>query len=405
MNKILERVMVIVMMVCLLAACAPQPTVTTVPAPTATSTVAPAATATVAPAAPATVAPAEPDSGVTIPSNLPKKKIGMSRSTFSDSLGILLKTNLESFAGPFNVEFMFVEFGNSMEGAQAGLESMLQADLDGMLMELAGEAAIAAVDQAGVPMVVSGSISADELKAVSKYSNFLGNIGIESYYVGLNAADALYAAGCRNVGVVGLTAGLVPEFDARRGGFIDGVAKHPDMKIIAEDLSMGQFDKGVQTFAASFPEMDGIFAEVATDAIYQAILTNGLIGKVKMAGIEVFEMAGTFFDNGTLVYLAGGQQQTNIASFAVLYNYLFDGTRLISDTSQMILTNYIEVKSSTEFDMYKKLVDGTVPVYTPEEMAAMIVGFNPSFTPDDYARLLTQYTLEDVAKRHADLLK
>jgi hypothetical protein len=135
------------------------------------------------------------------------------------------------------------------------------------------------------------------------------------------------------------------------------------------------------------------------------MLTNGLVGKVKLATVDVSENTKMFVDNGTIVYIAGGQYNTIMTAFAALYNYMYDGTRIIPDPGKAVYAPYLEIKTSSDYETYAKLVEGPTPVYKPEEIAAMIKGFNPSFTPDDFVKVNQSYSLEDLAKRHADLLK
>jgi hypothetical protein len=105
------------------------------------------------------------------------------------------------------------------------------------------------------------------------------------------------------------------------------------------------------------------------------------------------------------VYIAGGQYNTTMTAFAALYNYLYDGTKIIPDPSKAVYAPYLEIKTSKDYEIYTKLVEGSTPVYTPQEIAAMIKAFNPSFTPEEFVKINQSYSLEDLAKRHADLLK
>lgn len=89
--------------------------------------------------------------------------------------------------------------------------------------------------------------------------------------------------------------------------------------------------------------------------------------------------------------------------FALLYNYLYDGTRIIPDTSVTLRRPFIEVKSSEEYEHYLKHVDGGIPVYTAEEIAALIHGFNPEASYGSFAKASADYSLGDIVARHGDL--
>ena len=320
-------------------------------------------------------------------------------------MGMQFKSALESLADSFNIEFVFFETGYTQEQAQTTFETALQTGLDGTLMIGIGVAILEACKQAGdIPIAVFGTEPLDEqtAKDFAAYDNYIGGVSESNYNLGINAAEALYEAGCRKIGAIGLTPGITKIFDDRTRGFKDGVAQHADMEIIAENLSMVEFGQALSSFAAVYPEMDGVFVAGIPVEVYKAIYTEGLIGKVKLAAVDIIESTKDYFDKGTLVYAAGGQYGSIMISFAVLYNYLYDGTRLIPDTSITVMRNYIELFSSEDYANYEKVIMGDVMVYTPNEIAAMIKGFNPSFTYEELEQLCAEFSLADVAARHAE---
>ncbi len=339
------------------------------------------------------------------PSDLPAMKIAVVYSTFADKLGSQFKSSLESLAEPFNVEFMFVETGFSTEQGQAAVDSAMQSGIDGLMMVSTTVATADNAQKAGVALVgYSGQNTEEIALEISAYDNYIGTVADSNYNIGLHSALALYEAGCRKIGVIGLTPGLAKSHDDRMRGFVDGAAQYPEMEIIAEDLSMAQWAPAVSSFAAAYPEMDGIFSTASNEAVYQAIANEGLIGSVKLATVDISESTKDYFDNGTLVYIAGGQYGTIMTSFAVLYNYLYDGTMLLPDTAKPALREHIEIRNSVDYELYEKFIEGDLPVYTPEEIAAMIVGFNPDFTYENFEELCANFSLVDVAERHSDLV-
>jgi ABC-type sugar transport system substrate-binding protein len=355
-----------------------------------------------------TVSEASPgtSSGVTVPSDLPKKKIGVVYMTFADKLGSQFKSSLESLAQTFNVEFTFIETGMSQEQGQAAVDSAIQSGLDGLLVIPASVSIVDSAQKAGV--AVAGFCSepvADQVQQLPAYDNYVGTVADNNYNIGLHAADALYSAGCRKIGIIGLTQGLAQNADDRIRGIRDGVANHADMQIIGENMSMGEWAKGVSSLAAAYPEMDGLFVNSADESVYQAMNNEGLIGTVKLATVDVSQSTKDYFDNGTLVYIAGGQYGTIMTSFAALYNYLYDGTKLIPDTTKPVLREHVELTNIADYEAYAMVVDGATPVYTPDEIAAMIKGFNPGFSFEAFTKLCDEYSLTDVTTRHPELLK
>lgn len=350
--------------------------------------------------------PAQSATKTIIPAKLPKLRIGVMYYTFTDKLGSQMKNALDYIAKDFNVEFKYIEASWTAEAGQAAMETALQTGLDGIIAVSSGVAVLEACKSAGnVPFVsiqvepINDEVAAD----MAAYDCYLGAVSENDLQVGINAVDALYASGVRNLGICGLTPGFARSHDDRIRGVKSAIKKYPDMKLVAEDYTMAEYAKSVSSFAAAYPEMDGLFASQGVESIYQTMNTEGLIGDVKLAMVDISESTEDYFDNGTLVYIAGGQYGTTMIGFALLYNYLYDGTRIIPDTAVTLRRPFLEVRNSKEFQDYLKHVDGGIPVYTTEEIAAMIHGFNPEVSFATFTKAAEDYSLADIVARHSKL--
>ena len=348
----------------------------------------------------------EPETKSIIPAELPKFKIGVMYYTFTDKLGSQMKNALDYIADDFNVEFEYIEASWSAEAGQAAMETALQTGLDGIIAVSSGVAVLDACKKAGnVPFVsiqvepIDNNVAAD----MSAYDCYLGAVSENDLQVGINAIEALHASGVRNLGVCGLTPGYARSHDDRIRGVKSAVKQKTDLTLGAEDYTLAEYAKSVSSFAAAYPEMDGLFVSQGVESIYQTMNTEGLIGSVKLAMVDISESTGDYFDNGTLVYIAGGQYGTTMIGFALLYNYLYDNTRIIPDTTVTLRRPFIEVKSSEEYEHYLKHVDGDIPVYTAEEIAQLIHGFNPEASYGSFAKASADYSLQDIVARHGDL--
>ncbi len=132
--------------------------------------------------------------------------------------------------------------------------------------------------------------------------------------------------------------------------------------------------------------------------------TEGLVGKVKLVTIDISSESGTYFENGTLVWSCGGQYGTAMIGFAILYNYLADGTRIIEDTTLTMPRSYIYLYSFEDYEQYVGLVDGAVPVYVADELRELIHYYNEDVTAQTFAEVNRSYSLADIQARHADLI-
>jgi hypothetical protein len=223
--------------------------------------------------------------------------------------------------------------------------------------------------------------------------------------VGYRAAEALYNKGSRKFGISGVTKGLSRTHDLRAQAFIDFVKSKADAKMLAEDYSLLLVKEAIDSFAASFPEMDGIFSTFGTESAYQAIHANGLSGRVKYACIDITESVGDYLKSGDLGWVAGGQYGTTMVGFAILYNYLADGTRIIPDASATFYRPFLEIADLDDYAVYVKLVDGKIPVYSVGEVGNMIHAFNPAVDFAFFQKMAKDYSIDDIEARHGDVFK
>ena len=344
--------------------------------------------------------------GVAEGGELPRYKIAFMYSNFTDKLGSQLKGSMEYIADDMNVEFVFIESGYGEEAIAALEAAVAGGDVDGVIVVQAPSPAIMEA-VGGIPLIAvlsSKPASEAEAQEVASYANFLGSVADDDYQAGYNAAQALYDAGCRNVALAGLTQGMSQSHDDRANAFIDFVNEHDDMTLLADNYSRGLQADAISSFAAAYPEMDGIFSTSGSDAILNTMRTEGLIGYVKLATIDVSSESGEYFDNGTLAWCAGGQYGTAMVGFAMLYSYLADGTVIIEDTTVAMERPNLTMASFAEYETYIKYVDSGVPVYTSNEIKDMIHYYNDAANYDYFVNLNATYSLEDISLRHADLL-
>jgi ABC-type sugar transport system substrate-binding protein len=182
------------------------------------------------------------------------------------------------------------------------------------------------------------------------------------------------------------------------------VKEHSDTRLIADDYS-GNFAQAIESWAATYPELDGVFTSAASEQILQTLQTNGLTGKVKYASIDISPSAGEFFQSGDLTWIAGGQYGTTMIGFAVLYNYLADETRIIPDTTKTLLRPFLYVGSFKDYETYVKYVDSRIPVYSVGEVGNMIHAFNPEADFNYFKRLADSYSITDIEARHKDTIQ
>jgi hypothetical protein len=339
--------------------------------------------------------------------DMQRYRIGVVYGQFTDKLGMQMKNAMDYLAEAFNIEFVYLESGmGGSEGQLTVIESALQGGLNGILTVGCTPAMLDAAKKAGnvpIVMIQSEPTTPEVAAEMARFDNYLGAVCENDYHVGARAAEALYAAGARNFCVVGITKGLSKTHDQRAQAAIDTIKSHDDAKLLADEYNMGLMADAIASFAASYPEMDGVFATYGTEAAYQAFRVSGLSGLVKYATIDVSESTGEYLASGELAWIAGGQYGTTMVGFAVLYNYLADGSRIIPDTSVTMYRPFLEIAGLEDYETYVKYVDGRIPVYSIGEVGNMIHAFNPEVDFDYFKRLGDVYSIDDIARRHSEL--
>lgn len=330
-------------------------------------------------------------------------KIAFSYGQFTDKLGSQFKNSLEYLAANYNVEMVFFEGGSGDEGVTI-LESVLSSgDIDGVIQVGGSAANVAVANKYNVPYVFACGFPSleEEIQGCIAYDNFLGGCIDDDTWAGTRCIEALYENGCRNITYSGITQGFVKSHDDRYKAMHEVVAAHDDLNLLAENYTMGLWADDVATFNASFTNIDGMGFSAMVDGVYTALESEGIAdGSIKISAVDISSMTGQYFKNGVQVWTCGGQYATAMVAWAVLYNYLMDGTRIIPDPAKPLIRQYIEITSYEEYEQYVKYVEGALPTYDADEIADMIHYLNPDVTYDDYEKEAHTYSLSDIIARH-----
>ena len=347
----------------------------------------------------------ETDENAASGEELPRFKILFAYQQYEDKLGGEFKSAIQYLCDAYNCEAVFYESGSG-DTAVGNLESVLTAgDIDGLISVGFDTARMEVASKYNVPVVLAcgfPSVEA-EVSGITSYDLFLGGVTDSDYRAGYRAMESLYEVGCRQVTYSGLSAGFAKSHDDRTKGVMDFLEANPDMILLADSYTMGKASEDIPTFNASFPEIEGMAFTSMSDALYNAIESEDLAdGSVKIAGVDISSKTGEFFERGIQVWGCGGQYGTAMVSWAILYNYLIDGTRIISDTTTPIERDYLEITTYEEFEDFVKYVGVSLPVYDAEEIKELIHYFNPDITYEGYLSHAENYTLQDIIERHGD---
>ena len=339
--------------------------------------------------------------------SLPHFNVLVTYTQFTDKLGSQYKACIEYICEQLNCTPTFVECGTTIgDEAISILQSALVNDYDFCLGIGTSEGVLKVFEGAKVPYVSVGSILSDaaSIEIARNYEYFLGCVSVDDYGAMAEGARTLYELGCRNVVWNGLPLGLSGQHDQRLMGF-EETAASLGMNLLTENMDYAAWADGISNAAAAYPELDGVGCTALAENIYNTVVNEGLQDKIKLCGIDITEGTGQSFEDGYLAYIAGGNYICMQIGFAVCYNYVLDGTRIMEDNGTNLLWNNIHIHNTEEFNNYVKYLDSGVPGYTAQEILEMTHWYNNDFTPDDLIALGQAFTMEDVMARHADLVQ
>ncbi|MCL1884072.1 MAG: hypothetical protein FWF81_10025 [Defluviitaleaceae bacterium] len=329
-------------------------------------------------------------------------RIAVGYGEWESALGIQISETFEYLAEEFDVEIVEFLMGGGEDGL-AAVESLLAGGgIDGIIAITWDVARQLTADRHQVPVVTALQFPSEaEIGSIAAFNTFLGGVIDDEFWAGYQAMRALYLSGSRNVTWSGLTTGFSQSHDDRTRGAMHFIAENPNMNLLAESYTMGLWHEDVIAFAAIFPEMDGMAFTSVNIGVYSMMEIEGIAdGSVRIAGPDIAARTGEMFEKGVQVWSCGGQHATAMIGFAVLYNYLMDGTRIIPDPLTPIQRNYLEITSFEDYLEFAAVIES--PLYSAQDIRQLIRYYNSAATFDDFVRGGREFSLDNIRMRRGN---
>lgn len=309
------------------------------------------------------------------------------------------------------------EYGD--EAFLAAYESLVSQDVDGVLCYALSETVLPLLADIFVKNNVkyflpNRAISNQEiLDQLFADGMCVGNDHADEYQTAYDLTQYLAEeCGVKNLAVIGLTKGDTNGDNRDRG--IEQACTDFGVTLLTETRGIVTTDdvtNAVEGLIASYPELDGLFivgGAVTTGALAgatQALTNHKLQDKVSIAMVDIATGMGEYMDEGPLKIVAGGNLIADyIFSTAILANELM-GTPL-SEEPIVLKTKMFYITSSAEAADYEKYIEGEVSPFTKEEYQQLLFKFtNPDVTLESVQELATNFSIESVKERHADLFQ
>ena len=345
-------------------------------------------------------------------------KVGFLRMEMNDPTYISLFQNQEMVYEAAGIEIV-KEIITSLdpEGMVNGCQKLIDAGVDAIEIAATSQSIVPIIqsmcDKAGVYFVCTAREVYDPnvLARLEGSEYYLGNFFADEEATGYEGMKRMAELGAMDVCIIAGPVGD-PASDARDRG-IDRAVQEEGINILTtvrELNTAADITKAVESMAAAFPNMDGIFvsytwAAGAMPALQKVLETNNLAGSVTVGRIDFDTTMSEYFDKGQLDFTYGAQLHLGtVAGPIVLANQLM-GTPLSDEP--IIFASPYEVRTSSEGTaVYYTHFEGELPVYTEEELDEFFFKFrNPDITGDSVMALFEAFSIADVAERHKDLAR
>lgn len=231
---------------------------------------------------------------------------------------------------------------------------------------------------------------------------FIGNTYEDDVWSAYTAMKTLHEAGASNIGFFGLPKGR--ETTTLRDNGIKQACDEFGMKILVEDREnvndASDAASSVESFIASYPEMDGIviagMTQVVLPGVMQTLSKLGLEGKIKVSAIDYNDNQTQYYEAGTLNGMIGGHVCGPAYLVSIIANKL-NGTPLV-DGPISLKDNFLVLTSVDDAHNYDNYVAKNL-AYSTEEMKTWTKANNPDFTIEKLQKIISDYSLEDVLTR------
>lgn len=306
--------------------------------------------------------------------------LGLVVYSLADAIPVSVKETLEAYCGMFGIKLTTVA-GSGAEGNLQGVESLIQAGVDGIFMMSAEgiDAYLPVMENAGVYCVLASTKALTETaqNAVKNSKVFLGQVNFDDRAVVTMLTEKALADGATEIGLLAPT-NVTPNYlGVRKQAIMDLLNERNIPYYEGTGSSYFDFAGFTTTLLANYPDLKTYITVTTADSAYAAISMAEMEGKVKLYAANRSEVAIQAFEDGTLQgYVAGTEHCA--AEFLIMYNYL-TGNPLkegyVDLTTAPMYIDSIETQRKLE-ECYNGKIPYTaeflVKVDTIEELEAMV---------------------------------
>ncbi|MCI9151431.1 MAG: sugar ABC transporter substrate-binding protein [Lachnospiraceae bacterium] len=317
--------------------------------------------------------------------------------------------NREAVAQAAGGELITEVFDFTPEGTVSAIEKLIQAGCNGVFVTPMADSILPTIvkmcEESNVYFVLSmRSVNDPEVKEIVEASPmYAGNVYENEVSAGYEMGKALADAGGKQYAIIAPAVGDTT--GALREQGLAQAAEEFGLEQVAEVRAPEQASdsaSAVESFIASYPELDGIIRLGSTatgdvGAICTTLNNLGKAGTIKFITVDTEEGCDAYLEDGTITATLNDLLvQDSIVAAAMLVNAI-TGTPL--DGNEVAI-EYSRIGKAEELSLYYEYIACDTPVFNTEEIRSTLLrAYNPEVTIDEISSMANTLTASGVKER------
>jgi ABC-type sugar transport system substrate-binding protein len=340
--------------------------------------------------------------------------IGFPKAPVENAVIIAMEKNRAAVAEACGGKLITEIFDFTPEGTIDAVEKLIQAGVKGVLVTPFAQSIMPSISRmcqdAGVYFILSMRklTDPDVKRIVEANPYYLGAVYEDDYNTGYSLGKAFANAGGKNYALIGTVAGDTTGDERERG--LAEAAREFGLTKLAEVRAYTQASDAtasVESFIASYPNLDGIIRVASTAAGDVSAIATTLKnsnrasgrGKFIFCSCDVEEGCETYLEDGSITMGLGDALVNDSVTASVILCNAIMGTPLSGKPVDIAL-KLPSLESISDFQMQMKYVTVETPLYTTDDIRKNFIKYyTPDVTIDSVIALAKAYSPAAIAKR------
>ncbi|MBI4573917.1 MAG: substrate-binding domain-containing protein [candidate division NC10 bacterium] len=290
-------------------------------------------------------------------------KIGVDISHRTNPFWVNLQNAAEQAGRDLGIEVRVMDHERRIDKQVEVVQGFIASKMDGLVVvpeeRAVGPRILKMAQDAGIPIAII-----DRWPEAAPSGNYISFMAADDVIAGYDIAMALIRAGCKRMVAVNGPRGASNHED-RVKGRNRALAENPDVKLVAEDYGpsvRAVAVERVETFLTAYPGpgFDCVWNANDDTAVgsWKVLSDRGLLGKVKVAGMDLLPEAIELIKKGTFEFSAGGHYLMGAFSVVVMHDFL----RGIKPAEPIIKLKMLGVTKANVLKYEEQFIKNAAPI-------------------------------------------